>query len=38
MTVPLLELVEYYRIKRGQNLWHPDLLMMDLIYILWESD
>lgn len=36
LTAPLINIVETYRIGRGQNLWHPDLLYLDLIWIWLE--
>lgn len=33
LKVPLFDLVEYYRIQKGYNMW-SDMLEMDLIYII----
>jgi len=33
LTAPLFDIVEHYRIQRGQNMW-SDMLEMDLVYII----
>lgn len=33
LTAPLFDIVEYYRIQRGQNMW-SDMLEMDLVFII----
>lgn len=38
LTAPLIDIVEQYRISRHQNLWHPDFLYLDLIWLLMEWD
>jgi len=35
LTAKLFDIVEYYRIQQGRNMW-SDMLEMDLIYIICE--
>lgn len=38
LTAPLIDIVEAFRLEKGYNLWVPDMLYMDMIYIWLEWD